>query len=77
MRILFWSIYLLTHTQVKPDGVNRSLVSAIIARFENRGYKLVALKMLTPTMDLAEKHYQEHNGKPFFTKLKSPNSPNL
>ena len=56
---------------IKPDGVARGLVSAIIGRFEARGYKLVGLKMLTPSVELAERHYAEHAGKPFFPKLTS------
>ena len=56
---------------IKPDGVARGLVSAIIGRFEARGYKLIGLKMITPSIELAEKHYDEHRGKPFFRKLTS------
>ena len=44
---------------IKPDGVQRKLVSEILSRFERRGYKLVALKMLQPTRELLEEHYQE------------------
>jgi nucleoside-diphosphate kinase len=42
---------------IKPDGVQRGLVGEIIARFEKRGYKLVALKLIHPTKEMAEKHY--------------------
>lgn len=42
---------------IKPDGVQRGLVSEIIGRFEKRGYQLVALKMLQPSRELAETHY--------------------
>ena len=55
-----------TFLMVKPDGVRRGLVGEIISRFENKGYKLVELKMLTPSKELAEAHYAVHRGKPFF-----------
>lgn len=51
---------------VKPDGVKRGLVGEIIQRFEQKGFKLVELKMLTPTRELAEEHYGVHRDKPFF-----------
>ncbi len=54
---------------VKPDGVQRGLVGEIVARFERRGFKLVALKMLRISRDLAEQHYGEHREKPFFEDL--------
>ena len=55
---------------VKPDGVARNLTGEILARFEKRGFKLVALKMLTVTSELAEQHYAEHREKPFFPSLR-------
>lgn len=55
-----------TFLMIKPDGVQRNLVGAIIARFEQRGYKLVGMKLLQISRELAEKHYAEHVGKPFF-----------
>ncbi len=55
-----------TFLMVKPDGVQRRLVGEIIRRFENKGFTLVGLKMLTPTRDMAEAHYAVHRGKPFF-----------
>jgi nucleoside-diphosphate kinase len=58
-----------TYLMVKPDGVQRGLVGEIINRFEKRGFKLVALKMLRISRELAEKHYGEHVGKPFFESL--------
>ncbi len=58
-----------TYLMVKPDGVQRSLVGEIIARFEKRGYKIVGLKMLQISRELAEKHYGEHKGKQFFESL--------
>ncbi|MFI5285240.1 MAG: nucleoside-diphosphate kinase [Candidatus Dormibacteria bacterium] len=54
---------------VKPDGVQRRLIGAVIARFEQRGLHLVALRMLRIDRDLAERHYAEHRGKPFFAGL--------
>jgi nucleoside-diphosphate kinase len=54
---------------VKPDGVRRSLVGDIIERFERKGLRLVALKMLQFTPELARKHYEEHVSKPFYPEL--------
>jgi nucleoside-diphosphate kinase len=54
---------------VKPDGVQRGLTGAILARFETRGFRLVALKMMTVTPELAREHYAEHAEKPFFPGL--------
>ena len=54
---------------VKPDGVQRGLVGEVIARFERRGLHLVALRMLLMDRTLAERHYAEHVGKPFFDGL--------
>ena len=54
---------------VKPDGVQRGLSGQIIARFEHRGFKIVALKMMTVTPELAKEHYSEHAEKPFFAGL--------
>ena len=56
---------------VKPDGVQRGLVGDIVARFERRGLKIVAMKMLLVSEDLAKKHYEEHAAKPFFPGLVS------
>lgn len=58
-----------TYLMVKPDGVQRGLAGEIIARFERKGFKIVALKMLRISRELAEKHYGEHVGKPFFESL--------
>ena len=44
---------------IKPDGVHRALVGKIIKRFEQRGYKLVALKQLTASKDHLEEHYRD------------------
>lgn len=58
-----------TFIAVKPDGVKRGLVGEIISRFEKKGYKLIGMKMLDVTPELAEKHYGEHKGKPFYNRL--------
>ena len=54
---------------VKPDGVRRSLVGEVIRRIEQKGYGVVALKLMHPDRALLEKHYAEHQGKPFFEPL--------
>lgn len=54
---------------VKPDGVQRGLTGKILTRFEERGLKIVALKMLQVSRDLAEKHYAIHQGKFFYEGL--------
>lgn len=58
-----------TFTLVKPDGVKRGLVGEIIRRFEARGLKIVALKSVHVTRELAEQYYAEHRGKDFFESL--------
>ena len=55
-----------TFIMIKPDGVQRGLVGNIINRFEKKGIKLVAMKLVSVSRDLAEKHYGIHKGKPFF-----------
>lgn len=54
---------------VKPDAVARRLVGQIVARFENKGFKIVKLKMFTFTKSQAEEFYSVHNTKPFFSEL--------
>jgi nucleoside-diphosphate kinase len=54
---------------IKPDGVKRGLVGEIISRFEKRGLKIEKLQMVNISRSLAEKHYQEHYGKDFFSSL--------
>ena len=54
---------------VKPDAFARGLTGEITARFERKGLKIVALKHMTVTEDLAKEHYAEHDGKPFFGEL--------
>lgn len=58
-----------TFIAVKPDGVQRGLVGEIIARFERKGFKLVALKMLHPTAEQAKGHYIDLAAKPFYGAL--------
>ena len=60
-----------TFLAVKPDGVQRGLIGDIIARFEKRGYKLVGLKMVWPTPEMAAAHYADLSKKPFFGGLVS------
>jgi len=60
-----------TFIAVKPDGVQRGLVGTIIHRFEQKGFKVVGLKMVTVSPELAQKHYAEHEGKSFFPGLVS------
>ena len=54
---------------IKPDAFARGLTGEIIARFERKSLRLVALNPLTMTRELAERHYAEHAGKPFFESL--------
>jgi len=54
---------------VKPDGVKKNLIGEIIARFERRGLKVSALKLVKITEEQAKYHYAEHEGKPFFGEL--------
>ena len=56
---------------VKPDAFVRNLTGEIIARFERKGLTLVALKLMTMDRPLAQRHYAEHEGKPFFDELVS------
>lgn len=58
-----------TFLMIKPDGVQRGLIGEIIKRFEMRGIKIVAMKMIHVSKELAEKHYEEHIGKKFYEKL--------
>jgi nucleoside-diphosphate kinase len=54
---------------IKPDAVQRALAGEILARFERRGLKIVAGRLLTVDRALAEEHYAEHAEKPFFGEL--------
>jgi len=58
-----------TFVMVKPDGVQRGLVGEIISRFERRGLRLAALRLLAVDRDLARRHYAAHEGKAFFADL--------
>ncbi|MGC8903936.1 nucleoside-diphosphate kinase [Thermus sp.] len=58
-----------TFVMVKPDGFRRGLVGEILARFERKGFRLVGLKLLKISRELAERHYAEHREKPFFPGL--------
>eukprot|EP00816_Leptocylindrus_hargravesii_P004307 CAMPEP_0196811664 /NCGR_PEP_ID=MMETSP1362-20130617/19694_1 /TAXON_ID=163516 /ORGANISM="Leptocylindrus danicus, Strain CCMP1856" /LENGTH=145 /DNA_ID=CAMNT_0042187031 /DNA_START=57 /DNA_END=491 /DNA_ORIENTATION=- len=58
-----------TYIMIKPDGVQRGLIGQIIARFEAKGYKLVAMKLWSPPVDFMEKHYADLSSKPFFPGL--------
>jgi nucleoside-diphosphate kinase len=54
---------------VKPDGVARNLTGEILRRIEAKGYQLVDIKLLEASHDLLTRHYEEHEGKPFFEPL--------
>ena len=58
-----------TFIAIKPDGVQRGYVAEIIGRFEKKGFKLVALKQLIPSKQLAQDHYGVHKERPFFSDL--------
>lgn len=60
-----------TFVMVKPDGVQRGLVGEIVARFENKGFKLVGGKLMSVSKETAEAHYAEHKERPFFGELVS------
>ncbi|MEW6522027.1 MAG: nucleoside-diphosphate kinase [Bacillota bacterium] len=58
-----------TFIMVKPDGVQRGLVGEVISRFERRGLRLAALRMMIIDRELARQHYAAHEGKAFFAEL--------
>jgi nucleoside-diphosphate kinase len=58
-----------TFVMIKPDGVQRGLMAEVMRRFEKRGFKIVACKLMTISNQLAQEHYAEHQGKPFFEDL--------
>ena len=58
-----------TFVAIKPDGVKRGLIGKILERFENKSYKIIAMKLINVTPEVAAKHYEEHVGKPFYDKL--------
>ena len=55
-----------TFVMIKPDAVQRGFIGEIISRFEKKGIKIVAMKLVSVDRKLAEKHYSVHKGKPFF-----------
>ena len=58
-----------TFVAIKPDGVKRGIIGKIISRFEDKGFKIVGMKLLQVTPELAAKHYAEHVGKSFYNRL--------
>ncbi|KAF8468808.1 nucleoside diphosphate kinase [Kalaharituber pfeilii] len=58
-----------TFIAIKPDGVQRGLVGPIISRFEQRGFKLAAIKLVSPSREHLEQHYADLSSKPFFPGL--------
>jgi nucleoside-diphosphate kinase len=58
-----------TFVMVKPDGVRRGLIGEVVSRFERKGLRLDAMRMLLIDEDLAGRHYAEHVGKPFYEDL--------
>ncbi len=60
-----------TYAMVKPDGVKRGLVGDVVKRLEQKGFKIVGMKLMQIPRETAEKHYGEHQGKPFFEGLVS------
>ena len=58
-----------TFVAIKPDGVKRGLIGKVIERFEQKGFKIVAMKLLQVTPELAAQHYEEHKGKSFYNRL--------
>lgn len=58
-----------TFIAIKPDGVQRGLISEIVNRFERKGYKLVAIKLIVPSKEFAQKHYHDLKERPFFDGL--------
>jgi nucleoside-diphosphate kinase len=54
---------------IKPDAVKRKLIGEVIGRIEKRGFDIVAMKMLVPSVELAKAHYELHKGKDFFEPL--------
>ena len=58
-----------TFAALKPDAIKRGLMGKILSRFEDKGYKIIAMKLINVSKDLASKHYAEHVGKPFYDSL--------
>ncbi len=55
-----------TYIMIKPDGVQRGLVGPIISRFETKGFKLLAMKLVSPSQEMLETHYGDLKEKKFF-----------
>jgi nucleoside-diphosphate kinase len=60
-----------TFIMVKPDGVHRQLIGEVIKRIEDKGFRILEMKMFTIDKGLAEEHYGEHSERPFFGELVS------
>ena len=60
-----------TFLAIKPDAVQRGIIGKIVSRLEEKGFKLVGMKFMLVSNELAKKHYGEHEGKPFFNGLVS------
>jgi len=60
-----------TFAMIKPDGVERGLVGTVVSRIEAKGYRIVGMKQMLIPREMAERHYGEHQGKPFFEGLVS------
>ncbi|URD96884.1 Nucleoside diphosphate kinase [Musa troglodytarum] len=58
-----------TFIAIKPDGVQRGLIAEIVSRFERKGFKLVAIKIVVPSKEFAQKHYHDLKERPFFNGL--------
>lgn len=58
-----------TFVLLKPDAIQRGLIGRIVERFDRRGYRMLAMKMLVPSRDQAEQHYAVHRDKFFFSDL--------
>jgi len=54
---------------IKPDGVERNIIGNILSCYEDNGLKIVALKLMRATREIAEKHYSQHKGKDFYEEL--------
>lgn len=58
-----------TFVMIKPDAFQRGLVGEVVSRIEDRGLKLVGMKLLVPSQEQGEKHYAEHSDEPFYEDL--------
>jgi nucleoside-diphosphate kinase len=58
-----------TFIMIKPDGVKRGLIGIILQKYENKGLKIIAAKLMDVPKELAQRHYYEHASKPFFNEL--------